>query len=186
MTLMTISGRCHNLGYGEVRGNNDVVAWSSLLQRWIIADWVEGCALDDVMFDASGFQVGYPWMFVLVLCSRHNEGRKAVEACLHYKNSHVAVQSACSNHYSTLALATHQSLTPPNSTCQLILPAGEPELLMASRVLKRPICVYEATWSGPQFLLTYGEDLVKTAAPMHLLWSGAHYDLLVPQINSKL
>jgi OTU domain-containing protein 6 len=55
---------------------------------------------------------------------------------------------------------------------------------MASRVLQRPICVYQAAWGGPQFILTYGEEFEKSAAPMHLLWSGAHYDLLVP--SSKL
>ena len=64
--------------------------------------------------------------------------------------------------------------------------AGEPELLMASRVLQRPICVYQTAWGGPQYILTYGEDLCKSAAPIHLLWSGAHYDLLLPQPSSKL
>jgi OTU domain-containing protein 6 len=64
--------------------------------------------------------------------------------------------------------------------------SGEPELLMASRVLQRPICVYQAAWGGPQYILTYGEEYQKSAAPMHLLWSGAHYDLLLPQPNSKL
>eukprot|EP00882_Tetradesmus_deserticola_P005057 GHRQ01005328.1.p1 GENE.GHRQ01005328.1~~GHRQ01005328.1.p1 ORF type:complete len:264 (+),score=91.74 GHRQ01005328.1:81-872(+) len=63
---------------------------------------------------------------------------------------------------------------------------GEPELLMASRVLQRPIRVYQSGWGGPQYILTYGEDLEQSAAAMHLLWSGAHYDLLVPQPNSKL
>jgi OTU domain-containing protein 6 len=57
---------------------------------------------------------------------------------------------------------------------------------MASRVLQRPICVYQAAWGGPQYILTYGEDYEKSAVPMHLLWSGAHYDLLLPQFNSKL
>jgi hypothetical protein len=32
----------------------------------------------------------------------------------------------------------------------------------------------------------YGEDLLKTTEPMHLLWSGNHYDLLIPQIVSRL
>lgn len=63
---------------------------------------------------------------------------------------------------------------------------GEPELLMASRVLQRPIAVYQAAWGGPQYILTYGEEFEIAAAPMHLLWSGAHYDLLLPQPASKL
>uniref|UniRef100_A0A383VKG3 Ubiquitin thioesterase OTU n=1 Tax=Tetradesmus obliquus TaxID=3088 RepID=A0A383VKG3_TETOB len=63
---------------------------------------------------------------------------------------------------------------------------GEPELLMASRVLQRPIAVYQAAWGGPQYILTYGEEFEIAAAPMHLLWSGSHYDLLLPQPASKL
>eukprot|EP00879_Flechtneria_rotunda_P031079 GHRR01033922.1.p1 GENE.GHRR01033922.1~~GHRR01033922.1.p1 ORF type:complete len:122 (+),score=34.93 GHRR01033922.1:524-889(+) len=72
-------------------------------------------------------------------------------------------------------------------------PAGEPELLMTSRVLQRPICVYQpgsSSWgfgsSSPQLIVTYGDEYRKAATPMHLLWSGAHYDLLVPQPTSKL
>eukprot|EP00879_Flechtneria_rotunda_P006027 GHRR01006339.1.p1 GENE.GHRR01006339.1~~GHRR01006339.1.p1 ORF type:complete len:279 (+),score=66.16 GHRR01006339.1:80-916(+) len=70
---------------------------------------------------------------------------------------------------------------------------GEPELLMTSRVLQRPICVYQpgsSSWgfgsSSPQLIVTYGDEYRKAATPMHLLWSGAHYDLLVPQPTSKL
>jgi hypothetical protein len=32
----------------------------------------------------------------------------------------------------------------------------------------------------------YGEDLLKTTKPMHVLWSGNHYDLLIPQTVSRL
>jgi hypothetical protein len=35
-------------------------------------------------------------------------------------------------------------------------------------------------------LCRYGEELLKNTAPIHLLWSGAHYDLLLPQPISKL
>lgn len=90
-------------------------------------------------------------------------------------------------HYTTAQPALRH---PQNKFEALVLPllllSGEPELLMASRVLQRPISVYQATWTGPQYILMYGEEYGKTAKPMHLLWSGAHYDLLLPQPSSKL
>ncbi|KAG2430792.1 hypothetical protein HYH02_013631 [Chlamydomonas schloesseri] len=58
---------------------------------------------------------------------------------------------------------------------------GEPEMLMAMHVLGRPITVYHLTDRGLEPIVTYGEQLLDGgAAPIHLLWSGAHYDLLVP------
>lgn len=82
-------------------------------------------------------------------------------------------------------------------------PAGEPELLMASRVLRRPISVYQPGGGGlfagggsssPAHIVTYGEDLLggspskqqQAVAPMHLLWSGQHYDLLLPLPAARL
>jgi hypothetical protein len=32
----------------------------------------------------------------------------------------------------------------------------------------------------------YSEDLLSSCEPMHLLWSGAHYDLLIPKVISRL
>lgn len=61
--------------------------------------------------------------------------------------------------------------------------AGEPEMLMAMHVLGRPITVYHVSDRGLEPIVTYGEQLLAApgaAAPVHLLWSGAHYDLLVP------
>jgi OTU domain-containing protein 6 len=56
---------------------------------------------------------------------------------------------------------------------------------MAANVLQRPICVYQPRFgAAPQHIITYGED--KAATPIHLLWSGAHYDLLLPQPSSRL
>jgi hypothetical protein len=66
-----------------------------------------------------------------------------------------------------------------HSTC-----VGEPELVMAANVLDRPIRVYQQTWTGPNHIITYGED--KKAAPVYVLWSGNHYDLLIPRYSSKL
>lgn len=57
--------------------------------------------------------------------------------------------------------------------------SGEPELVMAVNVLKRPIHVYQPTFHGPEHIITYGEE--RKADPIHLLWSGNHYDLLIPQ-----
>ncbi|PNW88849.1 hypothetical protein CHLRE_01g047450v5 [Chlamydomonas reinhardtii] len=60
---------------------------------------------------------------------------------------------------------------------------GEPEMLMAMHVLGRPITVYHVSDRGLEPIVTYGEQLLAApgaAAPVHLLWSGAHYDLLVP------
>ncbi|KAI8475999.1 MAG: hypothetical protein J3K34DRAFT_402622 [Monoraphidium minutum] len=56
---------------------------------------------------------------------------------------------------------------------------GEPELAMAVKVLRRPIAVYSPEPGGPQHIITYGEEFAKEPA-MHVLWSGAHYDLLIP------
>lgn len=63
---------------------------------------------------------------------------------------------------------------------------GEPELAMAVKVLKRPIAVYQPTMTGqPQHIITYGNEYDE--APMHVLWSGAHYDLMIPVVaRSKL
>lgn len=68
--------------------------------------------------------------------------------------------------------------------CLSVFPSGEPELVMAANVLDRPICVYQPTWTGPRHIITYGEG--KKANPIHVLWSGNHYDLLVPKYSSKL
>lgn len=56
---------------------------------------------------------------------------------------------------------------------------GEPELAMAVQVLQRPIAVYSPAPQGPQHIITYGTEL-KKETPMHVLWSGNHYDLLIP------
>lgn len=63
---------------------------------------------------------------------------------------------------------------------------GEPELLMASQVLQRPVHVWQPAggWlgglggGGMRHIITYGEDL-PPARPVHVLWSGSHYDLLL-------
>ncbi|KAG2425396.1 hypothetical protein HXX76_013810 [Chlamydomonas incerta] len=59
---------------------------------------------------------------------------------------------------------------------------GEPEMLMAMHVLGRPITVYHVADGGLEPIVTYGEQLLQPGgpSPIHLLWSGAHYDLLVP------
>jgi OTU domain-containing protein 6 len=54
---------------------------------------------------------------------------------------------------------------------------------MASQVTQRPICVWQPTWRGMHHIITYGEELA--AVPLHVLWSGAHYDSLLPR-QSKL
>lgn len=56
---------------------------------------------------------------------------------------------------------------------------------MAANVIQRPIRVYENRFfGGPKHIITYGEDF--KAKPVHLLWSGNHYDLLLPHSDSKL
>jgi hypothetical protein len=68
---------------------------------------------------------------------------------------------------------------------------------MASRVLKRRIAVfapastpraYGGAGASPalQHIITYGEEdeEAKKGAPVHVLWSGNHYDALVPSLAS--
>ena len=51
--------------------------------------------------------------------------------------------------------------------------------MAAVHVLKRPVAVYRlAAGSRPTHILTYAEHLDGVA--VHVLWSGAHYDLLLP------
>jgi OTU domain-containing protein 6 len=58
---------------------------------------------------------------------------------------------------------------------------GEPEMLMASHVTRRPITVYRLVGGSAEPIVTYGEQLLASGVPpVHLLWSGAHYDLLLP------
>ncbi|GBF95281.1 hypothetical protein Rsub_08312 [Raphidocelis subcapitata] len=56
---------------------------------------------------------------------------------------------------------------------------GEPELAMAIHVLGRPIGVWSPGPGGPSHIITYGEESF-TEPPLHVLWSGSHYDLLIP------
>lgn len=56
---------------------------------------------------------------------------------------------------------------------------GEPEMLMASHVLQRPITVYHMQGAAPEPIVTYGDHMLPRTPAIHLLWSGAHYDLLV-------
>ena len=67
------------------------------------------------------------------------------------------------------------------------MPAGEPELLMAANVVQRPINVYRLLRTSCQVVATYGDRYTDKA--IDVLWSGAHYDLLLPeaggtQVNS--
>lgn len=52
------------------------------------------------------------------------------------------------------------------------------------------LCALLLVWCCDPTTCRYNEDLLKEAVvPMHLLWSGAHYDLLLPQageVTSKL
>lgn len=50
---------------------------------------------------------------------------------------------------------------------------------MASKVLKRPITVYQVDNGGISELITYGEDY--KGAAVCVLWSGNHYDVLLKQ-----
>ncbi|GIM06424.1 hypothetical protein Vretimale_10733, partial [Volvox reticuliferus] len=59
---------------------------------------------------------------------------------------------------------------------------GEPEMVMAVHVVQRPITVYHAEDGQLAPIVTYGEHLLGAAQPISLLWSGAHYDLLVPEL----
>ena len=65
---------------------------------------------------------------------------------------------------------------------------GEPELAAAPAVLKRAVCVYEATARGPlggvaalRKVSAYGADAHPGVPPVCVLFSGAHYDLLLQQ-----
>ncbi|KXZ55075.1 hypothetical protein GPECTOR_3g231 [Gonium pectorale] len=60
---------------------------------------------------------------------------------------------------------------------------GEPEMVMAVHVVGRPITVFHVPEQGGALepIVTYGEGLLESGlAPICLLWSGAHYDLLLP------
>ncbi|KAG2493949.1 hypothetical protein HYH03_007879 [Edaphochlamys debaryana] len=57
---------------------------------------------------------------------------------------------------------------------------GEPEMAMAVHVIRRPITVYHVTGSGVEPIVTYGDQLLGSVPAISLLWSGAHYDLLLP------
>jgi|APGre2960657404_1045060.scaffolds.fasta_scaffold138567_1 OTU domain-containing protein 6 len=53
--------------------------------------------------------------------------------------------------------------------------------MAAVHVLKRPIAVYRLAAGGrPAHILTYFEEALGAVAAVHVLWSGAHYDLLLP------
>ncbi|MEW5302948.1 MAG: hypothetical protein WDW36_005685 [Sanguina aurantia] len=56
---------------------------------------------------------------------------------------------------------------------------GEPEMVMASNILKRPISVYRVVARRAELVVTYGEGL--PVKGISLLWQGAHYDLLVDE-----
>jgi OTU domain-containing protein 6 len=51
---------------------------------------------------------------------------------------------------------------------------------MATHVLSRPIGVWSPGPGGPSHIITYGEEEFPSEPPLHVLWSGAHYDLLIP------
>jgi len=58
---------------------------------------------------------------------------------------------------------------------------GEPEMVMAVNIIKRPITVYRLSGGSVEPVVTYGEELAAGGlAPISVLWSGAHYDLLLP------
>jgi hypothetical protein len=59
-------------------------------------------------------------------------------------------------------------------------------------VIQRPITVYRLVGGygrgGPNVepIVTYGEPLLAAGVPpVHLLWSGAHYDALLPEKTRK-
>lgn len=54
--------------------------------------------------------------------------------------------------------------------------------MQAINIIKRPITVYRTTAGRAEAIVTYGEELSAggTVPAVHLLWSGAHYDLLLP------
>lgn len=52
---------------------------------------------------------------------------------------------------------------------------------MASHVLARPITVFRPLDGGLEPIVTYNEGLAGGKAPaLNVLWSGAHYDSLLP------
>lgn len=52
---------------------------------------------------------------------------------------------------------------------------------MAANVVQRPIHVWQAAWGGGmRHIITYGEDYQPWTS-VHVLWSGAHYDALLPK-----
>uniref|UniRef100_A0A7S3R4G7 OTU domain-containing protein n=1 Tax=Dunaliella tertiolecta TaxID=3047 RepID=A0A7S3R4G7_DUNTE len=57
---------------------------------------------------------------------------------------------------------------------------GEPELVMAVNVIRRPITVHHIVDGAATPIVTYGEELGMAQA-VHLLWSTVHYDLLIPE-----
>ncbi|GLI60484.1 hypothetical protein VaNZ11_002643 [Volvox africanus] len=59
---------------------------------------------------------------------------------------------------------------------------GEPEMVMAVHVVQRPIMVYHVEDGQLAPIVTYGDHLLGSAQPISLLWSGAHYDLLVLEL----
>lgn len=58
---------------------------------------------------------------------------------------------------------------------------GEPEMVMAVNVLRRPIVVWRLVEGNAEKIVTYGEELdVSSGAAINLLWHRlGHYDLLV-------
>jgi len=54
---------------------------------------------------------------------------------------------------------------------------GEPEMVMAVNVIRHPLTVYRTVSGSVEPIVTYGGDL--PGKVIHLLWSGAHYDLLL-------
>ncbi|MEW5312299.1 MAG: hypothetical protein WDW38_003943 [Sanguina aurantia] len=70
-------------------------------------------------------------------------------------------------------------LTPGEFLVVFSLHTGEPEMVMASNILKRPISVYRVVARRAELVVTYGEGL--PVKGISLLWQGAHYDLLVDE-----
>ncbi|GLC43468.1 hypothetical protein PLESTB_001560400 [Pleodorina starrii] len=58
---------------------------------------------------------------------------------------------------------------------------GEPEMVMAVHVVQRPITVYHVQDGELAPIVTYGDHMLGAVQPINLLWSGSHYDLLVPE-----
>lgn len=62
--------------------------------------------------------------------------------------------------------------------------AGEPEMVMAVHVVQRPITAYHMDDGELAPIVTYGDHLLSSFPPISLLWSGSHYDLLVPDATA--